>query len=305
MTAATATQYLLTVSGGSGSSYSVPPPISGDTGWYDSGTTLRVSTNGTYDTSGGIRQRVAAWSIDSEPSNAMGTVAVVTTSAIVMDGPHSVYFTSVPQYLVTIVVKDSEGANVLTPESVLLDVNGGTQAATSGSVWVDGTSTVIVTTVMWHGLNVAPTQTAQYGISSPLTITIDTRVYDATIVVDDPLGLAVGGADASISLANGTTVHTSSGGDGTIVLRQIPLGTYQATISSLGFSTALSGDASTSGTSVAHLPLSWALILVIVVAIALVAVGIMFVRRRGIGRATNYSWKMPAGTGNPPSSGFL
>ena len=305
MTATTATQYLLTVSGGPGSAYSVPPPIAGDTGWYDSGTTLRVSTNGTYDTSGGIRQRVAAWSIDSGPSNAVGTMAVVTTSAIVMDGSHSVNFESVPQYQVTIVVKDRSGTNVLTPESLLLDVNGETQAATSGTAWVDGGSMVSVASIIWHGLNVAPTQTPQYGISSPFTITVSARVYDATIIVDDSLGLAVGGADASITLANGTTVHTSTGGDGTIVLRQIPLGTFQATISSLGFSTVLSGDASTNGTAVAHMPLSWPLILVIVAVIVLVVIGVILIRRRSSGRAASYSWKLPAGTGNPPSSASL
>jgi hypothetical protein len=281
------TQYLLTVIGGSGSSYSVPPPIAGDTGWYDSGTTLRVSTTGTYDSSGGVRQRITAWSIDSGPVNPVGTSVAVATSAIVMDGPHTVYFASAPQFLVTVVVKDNSGAYVLTPDSVLLSVNGGTVAATSGSLWVDSSSEVSVATIIWHGVNVTPPQSPQYGVSFPLTITVNARVYDVTIMVEDPLGLAVGGADASITLANGTSLHASSGGDGTIPLHLIPGGTFQVTVSTLGFSSMLSGNAAVQSTVVVHLPLSWPTILVLVTVVVLVVVGTALALRRRTRHVSN------------------
>ncbi len=273
-------QYLLTVTGGSGSVYNESPPIAGDTGWFDSGTTLRVSTNGTYDSSGGVRQRISAWSIDNGQSAPTAVAAVVITSAITMNAPHSVRFDSVTQYLVTVQVKDNSGANSLIPGSVVLSVNGGTFTASSGEAWVDGASVVSVATIMWHGVNVAPTQSTQFSVSSPLTIPVNAKVYDATIVARDPFGLTIGGADVAVTLANGTTIHTATGGDGSVTLRMIPLGTYQATISAFGLSSTLSGDASVQGTAVAHLPLSWALILVVVIVLLLAVVGVVIILRR-------------------------
>jgi hypothetical protein len=271
-------QYFLAVSGGSGSKYSVLPPIAGDSGWYDSGTSLRISTNGTYDTIGGARQRIVSWSEDGGQSSAVGSIPVVVTSTIVMNGPHSVSFNSITQYLVTIVVKDNNGADTLTPDSILLGVNGGTRTASSGAAWVDSASNVSVVAIMWHGLDVAPVQHVQYGVSSAFTITVNARVYDLTIFVRDPLGFAVGGADGKITLANGTTIHASSGGDGAINVRMIPLGTYEATISAFGLSSTLSGDASVQGAPVAQLPLGWSLILVVAAVVVIAVVGIILIR---------------------------
>ena len=271
-------QYPLTVVGGSGSTYSVSPQIAGDTGWYDSGTVLRVSTNGSYDTSGGTRQRITGWSIDGGPSNSVGTVSLVSTSAITMDSGHSVAFYSVTQYQVTIAVSDSTGAHAISPDSVVLSINGGNQMATS-SVWVGAGSSLQVVSTMWRGLNVAPTPPVNYVVSSPLTVAVNARVYDATISVKDPLGLPVGGASLTVTLANGTTVHTSTAGDGTATLHMIPLGTYQGTVSAFGVTSALSGDASTQGTVVAHTALGWGVFLLIVIVLAVV-IGVVFLFRR-------------------------
>jgi hypothetical protein len=272
-------QYVLAVTGGSGSSYSVPPPVAGDTGWYDSGMTLRVSTAGAYDSSGGVRQRVSGWSIDGGPESPVGAVSEVTTSAIVMDSSQSVTFYSVTQYLVTLAVKDNGGANTLSPDSITLNINGGSQMAMA-SAWVDTGASLQVTSIMWRGVNIAPTPPANYVVSSPLTVTINARVYDATITVKDPLGLPIGGADCTITLANGTTIHTSTAGDGTVTLHLIPIGTYQGTVSSFGVTSAVSGDSAVQGTVVVHLGLSWALLLVIIAIAVAVVLGSVFLFRR-------------------------
>ena len=271
-------QYVLTVVGGSGRTYSVGPPIAGDTGWYDSGTVLKVSTNASYDTSAGTRQRITGWGIDGGPSNSVGTASLVTTSAITMDSEHSVAFYSVTQYLVTIAVSDSSGAHAISPDSVILNINGGNQMVTT-SAWVEAGASLQVISIVWHGVNVAPTPYVNYVVSSPLTVAVNSRVYDATISVKDPLGLPVGGAGLTITLANGTTIHTSTSGDGTATLRMIPLGTYQGTVSALGVTSALSGDASTQGTVVAHTALSWGVLLLVVIVLAVV-IGVFFLFRR-------------------------
>ena len=281
-------QYFLTVVGGSGSTYSVPAPISGDTGWYDSGTTLRVSTSGAYDASGGVRQRISGWSIDGGQTNPVGMVAEATTSAIVMDSTHSVVFYSVTQYLVNFIVKDNAGAYALVPDSMTLNINGGSQMATS-SAWVDSGSSLQATIIMWHGSNVAPTPPSNYVVSSPLTVTVNAQVYDATISVKDPLGLPIGGADCAITLANGTTIHTSTAGDGTVTLHMIPMGSYQGTVSAFGISSALSGNSAVRGEVVVNLPISWAVILVFLVVAIVVIFGAVFFFRRSRKPSYKYS----------------
>ena len=272
-------QYLLTVSGGPGCAYSVRPPIAGDVGWYDSGTVLRVSTNGTFDTSGGTRQRITSWSVDGGQSNPAGAASVVTTSAIMMDSGHSAAFYAVTQYLVTLVVSDSSGGHTLMPESVILNVNGGNQMATT-SAWVAAGASLQVVSVTWHGVNVAPVHPDNYVVTSPLTLALSARVYDATIVVKDPLGLPIGGADCAITLANGTTIHASTSGDGTLTLRQIPIGTFQGTVSSMGQTSTLSGDAAVQGTVEDRLALSWGTISMFVVLLVIVILAVVFILRR-------------------------
>jgi hypothetical protein len=280
LTSNTTVQYPLLVSGGSGSTYSVSPPIKGDTGWYDSGTTVRVSTNGTYDTNAGVRQRVSGWSVDGSPSTPVGVASRVTAPAMVMTSAHSLVFYSITQYLVTLVVKDNTGSDTLTPDSIALVVNGGSQMASS-TFWIDSGASLQVASISWHGVDVAPSQSSSYVVSAPLTVTVNARVYDATITVKDIFGFPLGGADCSIILANGTAVHESTSGEGTVTLDMIPLGTYQGTTSAFGLSSSFSGDASTQGNLVTRLPLSWAVIIIIVViALAAVLAPAIFLRRR-------------------------
>jgi len=282
MTSNETLQYPLTVVGGSGSAFSVPSPVAGDTGWYDSGTTLRVSTGGAYDTSGGVRQRISGWSIDGGQTIPVGTITVATTPAIVMDSTHSVVFYSITQYLVNFIVKDNAGANTLIPSSITLNINGGNQMATS-SAWVDSGASLQVTSVVWHGANVAPAPPTNYVVSSPLTVTLNARVYDATILVRDSLGLPIGGAQCAITLANGTTILASTAGDGTVTLHMIPMGPFQGTVSAFGVSSFLSANSAVQGEVVTNLPISWAVILVFVavaLVIVLVTIFIFHSRRR-------------------------
>jgi len=273
-------QYLLAVNGGGGATYSVNPPIGGDTGWYDSGTTLRVSVNGTYNSAGGIRQRIASWSVDEGQSIINGMATVVSTSAITMYASHALDFVSVTQYHVLIVVKNSAGDTTLAPDSLQLSVNGGSQRQIGNQVWVDGASLLSITGITWHGADVAPPSPTQYTVTSPQTVTVNARVFDAAIVVRDSLGFAIGGADAAITLANGTVVHATSGGDGTILLRMIPVGPYHGTVSNLGLSTSVSGDASTQKTTDVSLFFSFPVVLAIVAVIVLVVLAIILILRR-------------------------
>jgi hypothetical protein len=196
-----------------------------------------------------------------------------------MDSAHSVTFYSVTQYLVTLVVKDSNGTNTLSPDTITLSISGGNQMATT-SAWVDAGTNLQVASIMWQGVNVAPTSPASYVVSSPLTVTVDARVYDATIAVKDPLGLPIGGAECTITLANGTTIHTSTAGDGVVTLHMIPIGSYQGTVSAFGVTSQVSGDSAVQESVVIPLALSWAMIFVYVFVAVAVIIGAVLLFRR-------------------------
>ncbi len=102
LTASDAVQYLLTVDGGSGITFTVLPQIAGDVGWYDSGTSLQVTSATVYDRSSGVGQRVISWNLDGGPATSVPAAGLVTTGQIAMSAPHTVNFSSVTQYEVTL-----------------------------------------------------------------------------------------------------------------------------------------------------------------------------------------------------------
>jgi hypothetical protein len=110
---------------------------------------------------------------------------------------------------------------------------------------------------------------------------VQALVYPATVKVSDALGLPVGGATVKMTLANGSVISGSTAGDGTFVAHDIPIGTYTATVSGIGSSAQITGNASKQGVASASVlfgTTSLALIVVIVV----VALGLVFflMRRR-------------------------
>jgi hypothetical protein len=138
------------------------------------------------------------------------------------------------QYLVTFTFTDSTG-NVLSPDGVVL--TGHSQNILVGSnytAWLDYGSRYMVTTATWNGVNVAnATSSSSLRVLAPVQTTVPLMVFPQTVKVTDALGLPVGGAQVSITTANGTKVQGVAGGDGTITF-EAPLGVYYLTTSFLG-----------------------------------------------------------------------
>jgi hypothetical protein len=277
-----ATQFLLTVIGGAGITYSTNPPIPKDTGWYDSGTILNVSTRGTFDSNGSTRQRVSSWVIDSGVATTVGTMTVVTVPSIVMNSPHVLTFRSTTQYHVLIAVKDDSGSVTLSNAVILVTANGATQTAMEGSVWTDSGATLQVTNVNWKGVDVTPSQSTAYSVVSPLNITVKARVYAGEVSVKDLLGFSIGGAAYTITFANQTIIHGTTPGNGVINLGMVPLGTFQGSVSYLGATTSFSGDASVNPTTGVTVPLSFSLIAVVAAVVAAVVIVFVYLYRRSM-----------------------
>jgi hypothetical protein len=272
-------QYHLSVNGGSGITYSAQPPISGDTGWYDVGTPVSVSSLGYYGSNGGVRMRVSALSIDGAAATPVGLASTITTPTLTMDAPHSVTFSSVTQYLVSVQVTDATGARTLAPESVSVSVGGNAPINGTGLFWVDSGSTVQVVGITWENSQVGPANEPTMTVTAPATFGVKALVYPASVVVRDSFGASVGGATVDVTLANGTEVRGQTDGSGTYSLGLIPLGPVQGTVSNMGFSSRFSGNAASDSVTTAGVPLSYVDIFGIVTIAAVLVVAFVLVRR--------------------------
>jgi hypothetical protein len=121
VTASSATQHPLIVTGGSSIAYSVPPPIPGDTGWYDAGTSLTVSSDGVYDRAAGTGQRVSTWNIDGGANTVVSTLGTVTTSPLMMNGRQYVNFGAVTQYEVMLDATSTSALSSCTAPTIAGD----------------------------------------------------------------------------------------------------------------------------------------------------------------------------------------
>jgi Thermopsin len=253
-------QYLFTYAGGSDVKLSSPSPT--HDGFYDANSTLTVSSAyqvGSSSSSSSDRTRAVldGYTLDSvdhpisldrqEPAN-------YTTPPILIDAPHSLTFDSVEQYLITFVVADSSGRVPLAPAPSSLTVDEadalGQQDALGLDVWMDNGTAFSISSIMWEGVNVAPTVSSVYRATSALSIPVDARVYDITLKVTDYLSHPVQGAKAEFVLANGTHVSERTDSAGSVVVGPVPLGTFNATVVSLGFTNHLTGSNATDGSPI-------------------------------------------------------
>ncbi len=138
ITTTTVTQFFLTVTGGNGITYGTAPTISGDTGWYDSGTSTTVSSNWVWNTvAGQSRTALTNYAIDSTNQNpTRSNTGTLTTSSISMTTFHTVAFASTTQYYLSV----SEG-NV---------VSYGTASPTSDNWYDSGSSTTVSSNWVWN-----------------------------------------------------------------------------------------------------------------------------------------------------------
>lgn len=275
------TQYSFAHSGGFAVSISPASPT-GD-GFYDANSSVSVSSNYLGNLRTGERQALAAYSLDSitsaVPRNENGTF---TTPAIVFDNNHTLSFVSVEQYLVSFSFTDSSGAEEIAPASLTLGV-GGSSISVGAPVlnaWMDNGTSFSISGLFWEGSDVKPVPSAPYLVAPNETVTVRCRVYSASVLVQDPLGIPVGGAAVSARLANGTTATSTTGSNGVAELGLIPIGTYQATASSLGASASASADASVTSRAPLTVPLSLPVVGVAAAAALLFVAAVVFARRR-------------------------
>lgn len=273
-------QYLFAYSGGFNVTLSSASPTAD--GFYDANSSVTVTSNYVGDViANQEREVLTGYALDSAtkgtPQNDTGTF---TTPPIVFDTYHTLAFQSVAQYFVAFAFTDSSGLDQVTPSSLGIDEGALGQHEVAGlGLWMDNGTTFTVSSVMWEGEDVKPLNLSPYQVSAPANITLDSRVYAASMKVSDLLGLAVQGARVAATLVNGTTVTGTTNSSGLVSFGLVPIGPYKASISYLGLSTSTSADASVRSEASSTLVLSVPVIGV-VFAVAAVALGVLSVRRR-------------------------
>jgi hypothetical protein len=292
------TQYHFAVSGGSDVKLSAPSPT--NDGFYDAGSSLTATTDYTWDVVPNTsRQNLVGYTLDATTQSVTREDSGnFSTPAIQFDTYHSLTFDSVTQLYVSFSFTKADGSSAIVPTSFSISTQGGVQPVPGFKTWLDNGTSFTVASLLWEGVDVKPTN-ATYDVGAGLSPTIRARVYDATLKVTDYLGIPVSGASAEITLANGTQISATTGSDGTVVIPEIPLGTFSASIKSLGVTTQVLGDASTQSVTIVHLPISYPTLGVIGVALV-VLVGLVVGLRSRKSRAR----KMSSGTAansNPPS----
>lgn len=282
VTTTTISQYQLTTNTGVLVSVT-SPTIGGDSGWYDAGSNVSVTYYNAWNVSP-TRSRVVATGYAVNGGNVTmmresgnGTFTV----SLKMNGPETVTVNSATQYYVSFKVTDSSGSREITPADLQIIVNNQVQDVKGLSAWLDNGTTFTVSKLTYEGVDVKPLPQTEYVVTGPSTVTLEARVYNATLKLTDFLGLPVAGAKVSLILANGTTITGLTGGDGTFVAASIPLGNFSGTVSNLGLTVKVIGDASKqSVTSVSILFGATSLGLVVVLVLIAVGVSVFLLRRR-------------------------
>jgi hypothetical protein len=238
-------QYRLTISGGFAAA-AAPQSPTGDL-FYDSGTSASVSSAWAWDATALTREALTSYAVDGGNAQALSVPIVdsgsFSTPSIAFDRPHQVAFGSASQFLVGFRFTDALGSRTVVPTSLQIETSqpNATLDVHGSKAWLDAGSTFVVRQLLWEKVDVKPLNES-VSVSAPQNVTIAARVYDATLKVYDYLRIPISGASARIQLANGTSLTKITGADGKISIGPVPLGRFNATVSYLGTSQAVTAD---------------------------------------------------------------
>ncbi len=278
------TQYLLAVAGPAKVNATTPSQTGDE--YFDSGTKVGFTLPEVWSPSSkiGARELLASYSLDGGAPILVKPAAgqpTYTIPPVTFTKPHFLIVSAVAQYRVAFQFLDGSSKNALQPSDVQLAVGNSTVDVQGRYTWLANGTSFRVVNVMWEGTGVGPTPAPSFNVASPLNVTLNTRVYPASLKVVDLLGLPVSGAQVSMTLANGTTVTGTTNGDGTFAAGMVPLGAFTAKVSNLGTGAQIVGDASSDQqTAQGKVPLSLVSLIGVVSLVSVAGAGGFLFRRR-------------------------
>ena len=97
----TTKQYQMSISSGCNSPQVTAPTIPNDTYWYDSGTSVSVSCNGSWSRANGSGTRATGYVLDGGSTTSVATAGRFTLANLVMNSPRTLDVQTTTQYLLT------------------------------------------------------------------------------------------------------------------------------------------------------------------------------------------------------------
>jgi hypothetical protein len=281
-----------------------PPSISGDAGWYDTGSNITIEYEYTWnETAGQVRVVATGYSLNggrvmgiSEHDN--NTFAVNLT----MSSFQIVGIKSATQYYTHFVVTNASGTGAIIPTELQIMTSNQTLGVTGLATWLNASSTFTISTLIYGGVNVTPSSQTQYAVNGPANVTLRALVYNAAVKVSDFLGVPVAGAQVKMTLANGTIITGQTGGDGLFTAANIPLGNFTARVSSLGSDTQVIGDVSSEAITPVRVFLSTTVFALIAVLVVVAAISVVVLRRRRKGRSQSSGSALTSDLGQNPGT---
>ncbi len=152
------------------------PTISGDSGWYDSGTSVTLTLNGIYGRSGGSGTRISGYAINGGSNNPESTTGTFTVlNAISISAPQTITTTKVTQYQVTLDATATSALNSITIPTI-----------SSDNYWYDsGTTVNVVLNGVWGQSGGTGTRLSGYvlngGSNNPVSTTGTVTVFSGAI----------------------------------------------------------------------------------------------------------------------------
>jgi hypothetical protein len=268
-------------SGAEGSLISITTPtISGDTSWYDAGTPVEAVFAYVWGSSGDqSRFNVVSYTLSGSVTELSRQDNGSFSVSLTLDKPQALEVKGVVQYLVSFSFTDYLAKVGITPTFFQANSTGYFTRLNASSFWVDEGTSIQIAKVVWEGLDVS--QGAQnFSATSPIHRTIPLEILNAEVRVKDLFGLNIAGAKVQILFSNGTSVSRITGPNGTMWTGLFPSGNFKATVSYFGISTSLTGNAMERQNFDVEVPLSTATVVLIAGAMALAAIGAVFVSHR-------------------------
>ncbi len=171
-------QYQVTLDSGATLSLSTitSPTISGDSGWYDSGTLVTLALNGIYGRSAGSGTRITGFQINGGTNNPESTTGTFTVlNAISISIPQIITTTKVTQYQVTLDATSTSALNSITNPTIGSD-----------NYWYDSSTSVsVVLNGVWGQSGGTGTRLTGYiinsGTNNPTSISGTVTVFSGAI----------------------------------------------------------------------------------------------------------------------------
>jgi hypothetical protein len=223
--AAIVSQYLLTVSGGSGISVSPASPT-GD-GYYSSGTSVQITTNYVWSqVAGQSRQDLVSYSLDGvSPVSVVRAGSGTYTTVVTMSQPHTLTFNPVTQYYLTVSGGNGLYYSTASPTADGWYDSGQTLTVSSNWVWntTAGQSRTAIQNWQLGGVNQNPSRAGSGTLATSIITMntyhnvkfVSTTQYYLTLATATPSG-SVSGLSVGYSYLAATTsvLQTASCGKG-------------------------------------------------------------------------------------------